>query len=111
MGTLGEPSSMPLSRRLNTSSCCWNLPALAAAMLKLPVVLGGTVRLGGLTEGVVVEVGEGGALHLLHAVVTTVVVVVKLHGRNPACLHLYIIRHESELKLALPSSLAKKMKQ
>ncbi len=33
------------------------------------------------------QVGEGGALHLLHAVVTTVVVV-HLHGTNPACLHL-----------------------
>ena len=33
------------------------------------------------------EVGEGGALHLLHAVVTTVVVM-HLHGRNRACLHL-----------------------
>ncbi len=100
---------MPLLRRLKTSSCCWKRPALAAGTLKLPVVLGGTVRLGGLTEGVVVEVGEGGALHLLHAVVPTPVM--DFHSSNSACVHLYIIRHESELKLALPSSLAKKMKQ
>ena len=107
---------MPLSRRLNTSSCCWNLPALAAAMLKLPVVLGGPVRLGGLLEGGGGgggQVGGGGALHLLHAVVTTVIVVhhVNLHGRNSACPNLYIMRYESEWNLVLPSSLVKKMKQ
>jgi hypothetical protein len=32
------------------------------------------------------EVGEGGALHLLHAVVPTPVM--DFHGTNPACLHL-----------------------
>jgi len=57
------------------------------------------------------EVGEGGALHLVHAIVTTVVVVVKLHGRNLACLHLHIIRHESQLKLAVLPSLLGKIKQ
>ena len=57
------------------------------------------------------QVGEGGALHLLHAVVTTVVMKVALHGRNPACVHLYIITHESELKLAVLSSLLGKIKR
>ena len=36
------------------------------------------------------EVGGGGALHLLHAVVPTVVMVRSLHGTNPACLHLQV---------------------
>ncbi len=34
------------------------------------------------------QVGEGGALHLLHAIVPTVVMVRDLHGSNPACPHL-----------------------
>ena len=88
MGTLGEPTSMPLLTRLNTSSCCWKLVALAAGMLKLPVVLGGTVRLGGGCSGG--QLGQGGALHLLHAVVPTVVMKVNLYGSNPACLHLQV---------------------
>ncbi len=67
---------------------------------------GGLDRGGGGGGG---QVGEGGALHLLHAVVPTPVM--DFHSSNSACVHLYIIRHESELKLALPSSLAKKMKQ
>jgi len=88
--TLGEPTSRPLLTRLKTSSCCWNRLALAAAMLKLAVVLGVTVRLGGLLEGAVVGGGAlrgGAALHLLHAVVT-MVVMVHLRGSNPACPHL-----------------------
>jgi hypothetical protein len=32
--------------------------------------------------------GEGGTLHLLHAIVTTVVMKVNLHGTNGACAHL-----------------------
>ncbi len=66
--------------------------------------------LGGGGGGSGGQVGEGGALHLLHAIVPTVVVV-NLHGRNPACLHLYIIRHELELKLAALSFLLGKIKQ
>ncbi len=73
-----------------------------------PSEAGGLVGGGGGGGG---EVGEGGALHLVHAIVTTVVVVVKLHGRNLACLHLHIIRHESQLKLAVLPSLLGKIKQ
>jgi len=47
---------MPLLMRLKTSSCCWKWPTLAAAMLKLPVLVGAPVRLGGLMEGAVVVV-------------------------------------------------------
>ena len=44
--------------------------------------------LGGGGSGGGGQVGGGGALHLLHAVVTTLVMVEKLDGSNPACLHL-----------------------
>ena len=88
-------------------------PCLGSSHAEAGRTRGGPSEAGGLDGGGGGgggEVGGGGALHLLHAIVPTVVMV-DFQSRDSACLHLYISRHESELKLAVLSSLFEKVKQ